>query len=59
MVSVLWCGSCTFEYYADGAAAICPWVHDITFCDILINFVAGSIIPRLKCAVVKAKVVGR
>jgi hypothetical protein len=42
-----------------GAGAIWPWVHDTAFCDILINFVAGSIIPRLKCAVVKAKVVGR
>jgi hypothetical protein len=42
-----------------GLTAACPRVHDIAFCDSLINFVPGGIISRLKCAVVKGKVVGR
>jgi hypothetical protein len=60
-VRFLWCikRKCRCSYGDEGLTAVCPWVHDIAFCDILINFVPGSIIPRLKCAVVRGKVVGR
>jgi hypothetical protein len=53
------CNIMQIESRLEGVAAAWPWVHDIAFCDILINFVPGSIIPGLKCAVVEAEVVGR